>query len=111
MKRILYGLLVFVIGLITVLAINVVRQQSQQLQIPAATPIELDENLAATHLAQAIQFRTISSAQQPDLNAEEFAKFHAYLASTYPRIHQSLKREKVGQHSLLYTWLGSDPGA
>ncbi|KAK5109771.1 hypothetical protein LTR62_006503 [Meristemomyces frigidus] len=34
--------------------------------------------------------------------------FHDYLASTFPRMHEDLKVEKVNTFGLLYTWQGSD---
>jgi carboxypeptidase PM20D1 len=33
---------------------------------------------------------------------------HAYLASAFPGVHAQLRREIVSQHSLLYSWQGSD---
>ena len=43
----------------------------------------------------------------PDAGA--FAGLHAYLARSYPRVHATLARETVSQHSLLYTWTGRAP--
>ncbi|KAI7573726.1 carboxypeptidase S [Hortaea werneckii] len=34
--------------------------------------------------------------------------FHKYLANTFPRMHKSLKVEKVNTFGLVYTWQGSD---
>ncbi|KAI8811906.1 hypothetical protein BJ742DRAFT_796011 [Cladochytrium replicatum] len=40
-----------------------------------------------------------------------FKKFHKYLESAFPLLHNSLKRELVNHHSLLYTWEGSEKSA
>jgi carboxypeptidase PM20D1 len=36
---------------------------------------------------------------------------HALLQARYPLVHAKLKREVVGDHSLLFTWPGSDAQA
>jgi carboxypeptidase PM20D1 len=41
----------------------------------------------------------------------EFRRFHAMLESSFPKLHASLKLEKIGDLSLLYTWQGTDPAA
>jgi carboxypeptidase PM20D1 len=41
---------------------------------------------------------------------KEFQRFHAWLARTYPLAHAALRRETVSEHSLLYTWEGTDAG-
>ncbi|SCU96077.1 LAFA_0G04104g1_1 [Lachancea sp. 'fantastica'] len=40
---------------------------------------------------------------------QRFFQFHDYLETTFPLVHQHLKREKVNSVALLYTWNGSDP--
>src|ERR1700674_2989140 len=70
-------------------------------------PVASADSLAA-HLAQAIQFRTISVSDTSPPAAEEFAAMRAWVDSTYPRVHQGLSREVVAEHSLLYTWKGTD---
>jgi carboxypeptidase PM20D1 len=53
----------------------------------------------------------VSSADDPKLNADEFRKLHAFLEQRFPLVHARLKREFVGDLSLLFTWQGSDPTA
>jgi carboxypeptidase PM20D1 len=62
----------------------------------------------AGHLSQAIQYRTISFEDPARFDATAFEGMHAFLRGAYPRIHDTLELEKVGQFSLLYTWHGSD---
>ena len=105
------ALVLMVVLTLLVLGINTWRQGSQQLQVPPATPIALDVNLAAQHLAGALRFRTIASADSADQSAAEFLRLHAYLQQTFPHAHAAMSREIVGQFSLLYRWQGSDSTA
>lgn len=99
--------------LIAVLALAVAGKTwltpSRQIAVGAIEPARVDAALAASRLGAAVRFRTVSSESDPALNREEFEKFHAFLARSFPRLHTQLKRELVGGLSLLYTWPGSDP--
>jgi carboxypeptidase PM20D1 len=110
-KRILLSLLALLVLLAVVVAANTLRQGSRQLQVPAAPPLAIDKDGVADKLAGAIRFKTISSFEDAQQNADEFRKFHAYLQQRFPKAHAALKREMVGELSLLYTWAGSDAKA
>ena len=110
-KRILLFLLAALLLLALAVAANTWRQGSRQLQVPPAPPLAIDTAAVAGKLAGAIRFRTESSATDPQANAAEFRKLHAWLQERFPRLHATLQREVVGDFSLLYTWRGSDPGA
>jgi carboxypeptidase PM20D1 len=79
--------------------------------VSPAPPFAVDEKGVADKLAEEIRFRTVSSASDPALNAEEFRRLHAQLAQRFPKAHAAMKRELVGELSLLYTWEGSDARA
>jgi carboxypeptidase PM20D1 len=110
-KRILLFLLAALLLLAAAVAVNTLRQGSRQLDVPAAPPLAVDEKAVAEKLSAAIRFQTVSSHEDPNLNAGEFQKLHAHLQQRFPRVHASLRREVVGGLSLLYTWPGSDPNA
>jgi carboxypeptidase PM20D1 len=110
-KRILLVLLALLLLLTAAVAINTLRQGSRQLEVPAAPPLAIDENSVAGKLSGAIRFQTVSSHDDPNLNADEFRKLQAHLQQQFPRVHASLQREVVGGLSLLYTWPGTDLGA
>lgn len=110
-KRVLWVLAGLVALLVAVLAVNTLRQGSRQLNVPAVTPVAVDEKGVAERLGGAIRFQTIASRDDPDANAAEFRKLHDYLQQRYPKAHAALKREVVGGYSLLYTWPGTDPAA
>ena len=110
-KRILLGLLAVLFLLATVVVINTLRQGSRQLNLPPAPSLAVDEAGAAQRLAGAIRLQTVSSQTDPAQNAAEFRKLHDYIAQQYPKTHAALKREVVGDFSLLYTWAGTDAAA
>ncbi|MCG3188681.1 MAG: Succinyl-diaminopimelate desuccinylase [Burkholderiaceae bacterium] len=112
----LKGLLKLVLAAIALLAIavavNTLRQGPRQIAAGApAAPLAVDANAVGESLAAAIRARTVSSHDDAQLNADQFAALQAHLAQRYPKVHARLKREVVGSLSLLYTWEGSDPKA
>lgn len=94
-----------------VLGINALMQTSRQINVEAIARAPVDEQSAADHLGTAIRFRTISSATDPEQNADAFRAMHDYMAATFPAFHAATKREIINGLSLLYTWQGSDPSA
>jgi len=110
-KGLLKLVLVALVALGVALAINTWRQGSRQLQASAVQPAAVDERAAGDSLAAAIRARTVSSYDDAQLNADQFAALQGHLAQRYPKVHASLKREVVGGLSLLYSWEGGDAKA
>jgi carboxypeptidase PM20D1 len=79
------------------------------LRVTPAPRIPLDQAALAEHLAAALRFETISSADPAAVPRPEFERFQRWLAETYPRLHARLSLERVSGLSLLYTWKGRDP--
>jgi len=112
LKGLLKVVLAAALLLAVAVAFNTWRHGSRQLAVSAlVAPLAVDTKAAGESLAAAIRARTVSSAEDAQLNADQFAALHAHLAQRYPRVHASLKREVVGGLSLLYTWEGNDPKA
>jgi len=109
--RVVVALLALLGLAVLVLALNTWRQGSRQVNVPPVEAIAIDEQAAAQSLSAAIQARTVSSLDDPTLNADQFELLHGHLQSRYPKLHATLQREVVGGLSLLYTWPGSDPSA
>jgi carboxypeptidase PM20D1 len=63
------------------------------------------------HLAAAVRIATISNEDRALTDPVPFTAFHQFLETTYPLVHSHLSREVVAEHSLLFTWEGSDPNA
>lgn len=110
-KRVLLALAGLLLLLLAVVTVNTLRQGSRQIQVPPAPPLAVDEKGVADKLAGTIRLRTVSSASDPALNADEFRKLHAQLQQRFPNAHAAMKREVVGDLSLLYTWEGRDSKA
>ena len=78
-------------------------------KVKLAPAVAIDTAKAAEHLSQSIQFQTISHQDVADNQLGEWDKLHAWLQTTYPAAHATMKREVVAGHTLVYTWAGSDP--
>ncbi|MEJ8821294.1 M20 family peptidase [Variovorax humicola] len=110
-KRILQFLLLVILLLAAAVAVNTWRTPSRQLAVAATPKPAIDAEAAARRLSAAIQFRTVSSLDDPKGNDVEFDKLHAYLAEKFPKLHATLKKEVIGDKALLYTWQGTDSNA
>ena len=110
-KRIVLVLAALLVLLVLALAVNTLRQGSRQLEVPALAELTVDKAGAAQRLSEAIRARTLSSLEQPGQNADQFLQLHAMLQARYPKAHAVLKREIVGDLSLLYSWPGTDAAA
>ena len=110
-RNILLLLIAAIVVVAAVLAFNVVTHGSRQLQVAAVPRVTVDAQAAATRLAEAIRFKTISSYEKPDQHAEALRGMQAHIEKSFPAFHAAAKREIVADYSLLYTWEGSDPKA
>jgi carboxypeptidase PM20D1 len=93
--------------LVAVLVFNLSRVPTPSEDIAPATPLTLDIDAAARRLGDAVRIATVSSATDPQANAPAFEQLRRHLETSFPRVHASLKRERIGE-ALLYTWPGSD---
>ncbi len=75
--------------------------------IPDTRAYEIDISAAAMHLAEAIQFRTITLMDEEE-DTGAFEDLHAWMQARYPAFHEVARRETVNDLSLLYTWPGAD---
>lgn len=103
------GLLVLIVGaLVAIMAWRAFGESKPRASVAPAPKIDVDADAAARRLAGAVRFKTISYDGRPDASGDEFLALHDYLEKTFPAAHRAMKREKVGQFSLLYMWQGSD---
>ena len=110
-RRILLVVAALLLLLVLALAVNTLRQGSRQLEVAPLPELMVDKAGAAQRLGESIRARTVSSLEQPAQNTDQFQQLHAMLQAHYPKAHAVLKRELVGELSLLYTWPGTDPAA
>jgi len=104
-------LLAIVLALaIALLAARAVTLPSRQIAVPPAPRLALDEAAIVERFAASIRFPTISTSTDPaTVPVADFQAFQRWLAESYPRLHGSLTLERVSEHSLLYTWPGTNP--
>jgi carboxypeptidase PM20D1 len=110
-KRLLLGCFAVLLLLAAALLANTWRQGSRQVQVAALAPMAVDAAAVAQSMAAAVRAKTVSGLLDPAGVAIEFQNLREHLATRYPLLHKSLTREIVGEHSLLYTWKGSDAAA
>ena len=111
LKKLVWGLVGLLALLVAVVAVNTLRKDSHQLDVPPIPVLAVDEPAAAQRLGEAVRLRTLSSRDDGALNADQFTQLHALLQTRFPKLHATLKREVVGELSLLYTWPGRDANA
>jgi carboxypeptidase PM20D1 len=75
---------------------------------PVEVP-EVDADLIGGNLAVAIRCETVSVDRGEPPNPGAFRELRRVLETLYPRVHTTLMREIISDHSLLYTWRGSNP--
>ncbi|MBL8327200.1 MAG: M20 family peptidase [Rubrivivax sp.] len=110
-KRILIGLAVLVLALVVAVAVGTLGTRSRQVVVPPLPVLAVDKDGAAASLGAAIRAKTISGLLDPAGVGKEFDALHAHLRQRYPLVHAKLEREVVAEHTLLYTWKGSDAAA
>jgi carboxypeptidase PM20D1 len=109
MRKLSLVLVAVVAALAIAVAVNTLRFGSRQVIVPADAEQAPDAASAARRLAEAVRLQTISHQDPAQFPGVEFARLHAFLERSYPRLRAGLAREKVNGHSLLYEWKGSDP--
>lgn len=113
MRALLRGVALLVALLVVALValgLRALRLPSRQIQVAPAPVREVDAEAVAARLAEALRIPTIVTSPDPaQLDPAPFRAFADWLAASYPRLHGALARERVSEHSLLYTWPGSDP--
>lgn len=108
LRRISLSVLSLVLILIVVLLAHAYLKTSRQISVPQFALLTVDSDHAAASLSQAVQKQTVSSLDDPQANAEQFRALHAWLQQRYPHAHNVMRREIVGDFSLLYVWDGTD---
>jgi carboxypeptidase PM20D1 len=106
MKKILLTLALLFLCIAGAISVRTIRFGSRQIHVSPVRKIELDTNSVSGRLSKAIQHKTVFTQGPSASSSEEFRRFHQFLQDSFPRLHRTLTREIVGEHSLLYTWNG-----
>ncbi|WP_346621101.1 M20/M25/M40 family metallo-hydrolase [Blastococcus montanus] len=92
----------------TTTARRVARFRPDDRPVPPVDLTGLDADAAAGRLAELIRIPTVSSRDRADVDEAAFERFRARLAELYPRTHDALEREQLGDGALLYRWPGTE---
>lgn len=105
------GLLVgaLLIALIGVVAFNTFTNTPSTASVDPIKLPPIDADAAAARLSEAVRIETISIGRDDPPAAAEFDRLHLLINSSFPLVQETLQRDVVGDHSVLYTWEGSDP--
>jgi carboxypeptidase PM20D1 len=71
--------------------------------------IDLDKDVIAVNLAEAIRFKTVTQQIRSETDWQEFVKFQDWMQETYPAFYGVVQSETVADYALYHTWKGSDP--
>jgi carboxypeptidase PM20D1 len=102
----IFVILLFIVAFVLVRTITFARP-FEPVELAEETPIE--SQVVAEHLADAIRCQTITVSEKAEPTRKAFLELQRVLEQNYPRLHASLKREMIGDYSMLYTWEGSEP--
>ena len=110
LKRLLAVAGIGVLLLIAIVVVRTLRVDSKAAPLldartlPAAPAFALA--LAARHLGEAVQFRTVSHQDPAEDEGGEWDRLHDWLKASYPATHAALGRELIDGRTLIYTWPG-----
>ena len=93
-------------------AFILMRTQRFTRPLPSFEPgeeVAVNQDAAAAHLAEAIRCETVSFSETQPASPESLLALHNVLLLNYPEVHNRLKCKAINEHSLLYTWPGSNP--
>ncbi|MCI4667533.1 MAG: M20 family peptidase [Bacteroidia bacterium] len=81
--------------------------KSSQSTVASIPPIEVSPD-AKKHLAEAIQFKTISNLDPSLIDSTEFAKLKSWISDTYPMVDSLLEKLIFEDYAHLYRWEGKN---
>jgi len=103
------GLAVLVLFLLGFLLLKTALFSPPQKGVKPRGFVDVDGKSVAERVGLAVQFKTISHADQEKINSTAFLGLHRLVRTLYPEVHARLKVETVNDYSLLFTWEGKDP--
>ncbi|MBW1846680.1 MAG: M20 family peptidase [Deltaproteobacteria bacterium] len=108
MKKTVLLIFLCIVLLICVMLVKTATFKSKQIEIQSEEGVEVNIEKAAASLSRAIQLKTISHQDPAEFDLSQFKALIHLLEKSFPKVHASLKKEIVGDASLLYTWKGND---
>lgn len=107
-KRLAVGISAVLLAFTGLLVTRAATLSSKQPQVAPLPPALVDGEAVAKILGKAIARKTVSTSLDVPAPPAELEGLHTDLEAAFPKLHGALKKEKVGESSLLYTWQGTD---
>jgi len=108
-KRIIGGSALVVIALAAVVLVRTLLLSYDLMDVEVVDRHDFDVDAAIERLSTGLTYPTISHQQPEAFHAPAFEGFLDFLEESYPRMHEQLEVERVGDYTKLYRWEGSDP--
>ena len=93
------------VTLIMIVAVRTMIFTRRAGKTPCVLP-DIENTEAVKKLSGAVQFRTESFSDISKIDLKEYARFHAFLATSFPLVHRHLDRMQLSDFSTVYTWKG-----
>ena len=65
------------------------------------------DTAAVERIRELLRIPTVSRSDPAEADQAAFTRFRATLQRSYPRLHEELEYELVGEHAMLYRWPGT----
>ncbi|MDB4938817.1 MAG: Peptidase, family, partial [Labilithrix sp.] len=104
-------MLAVVLALVLVLVVRAATVRSRQPVVAPLASSELgaiDADAIAAKLATIVKRKTVSASLDSPAPGSELDALRDDLVAAFPKVEAVLGRELIGEHSLLYTWKGTD---
>ncbi len=93
-------------ALILVILIRTLAFRPRSQVKPEPQDVSLDDNRVAGDMQAMIRMKTVSYQDKSLEDAKAFEEFPKLLKTLYPRLHEKLEQEHIGDRGLLYRWPG-----
>jgi carboxypeptidase PM20D1 len=108
-QTILVFIFVFLLWFLAFILLRTVFFPKKEQPVPKIKEIPIDTREAAIHLSNAIQHETISTQLSEIKTQDAFTALRLTLEKQYPKFHKHLQKDIIAEHSLFYTWEGTQP--
>ena len=102
---------IIIFAVISILVVSPVVFSSEAVDTISINNRITDENLLTERFSKALKYQTVSQEDRAQFNQEAFLGFQKFLEQSFPKAHRIMKKEIVGDYSLLYKWQGRDDKA
>lgn len=96
------------VGLLAVILVRTLMFTPPPLATEEQVTFDVDANIVAQHLSEAVQFKTVSPPEPQRREYKPFDDFLAWAETTYPEFHD-LEKTVVETHTVLFKWQGINP--